>query len=146
MYFSIAAALLFLMNIGLYYFLDNVVFGILNWYNSQSLFLKIILLFGAGSLFTVFLSITQRLSTLLGGLIFNKLPFNWFTMVSTFIIAIGNAIWNIYKLWQIPTHYDFWIVIELLTLSGFIWSLIAIVLPAREQIKEYNRESHYYEN
>ncbi len=141
-YFIIAVILLLLVDIGVYYFLNDFVFTILNWFNGLNIFFKLLILFLGGlTVFIFVLQLTQRISSLIGGTIFDRLPQNLFTIVSTFIISIANAIFNIIWLWRIPSHYDFWIVLELIILSFFLWTLSAIVMPAKEQMKEYKRDS-----
>ncbi len=142
LYFIIAVLILFFLDVGLYYFMNYVVINILNWFNRLNFFWKIfIILCGGVSVFTLLLGLTQRISTLVGGLIFNHLPVNWFTLVSTFIISIGNAIICIVFLWKMPAHFNFWVICELLILSVFIWTLSAITMPAREQMKMYNERN-----
>ncbi len=144
LYLIIAVVLIFLLDLGLEWLLDNVIFSVLDWFNRLTLFFKImLLLIGGGSLFWALLEMTGRISTLLGGLIFNKLPQNLFTVIAPSILAIANAIWYIVILWRIPEHYNFWIVIELIFLSGFIWQLSAIVMPAKEQMKSFGNERNY---
>ena len=144
LYLIIAVALILLLDLGLEWLLNNVIFSILDWFNRLTLFFKILLLLiGGGSLFWGLLEMTGRISTLLGGLIFNKLPQNLFTVIAPFILAIANAIWYIVVLWRIPEHYNFWIVVELILLSVFIWQLSAIVMPAKEQMKSYRNDRDY---
>lgn len=144
LYFIIALVLLFFVDVGIYYFINGVVLDIFNWFNRLSLFFKITLvLIGGTSLFYSLLMLVQRITTILGGFIFNRLPQNLFTVISTFIISIGNAILNIIWVWRIPEHYNFWIICELIILSGFIWSLSAIVMPAKEQMKDYAKQDRY---
>ena len=136
LYFIIAVALIFLLDLGLDWILNNAIFSILNWFNRLSLVFKILLiLIGGLSLFANLLAITGKISTLFGGLIFNKLPQNWFTFIAPMLLSTANAIWYIIVLWKIPEHYNFWIVCELILLSIFIWGLSAIVLPAKTQLE-----------
>ena len=143
LYFIIAMVLLFFVDVGLFYFINDVLINILNWFNRLTLFFKIFILVIGGGLFFALLELVQRFTTLLGGLIFNHLPQNWFTLISTFIISICNAILGIVWLWRIPNNYTFWIVCELIVLSGFIWSFSAITMPAKEQMKAYAKEDRY---
>ena len=143
LYLIIAVILIFLLDLGLEWLLNNVIFSVLDWFNKLTLFFKILLLLiGGGSLFWALLEMTGKISTLLGGLIFNKLPQNLFTVIAPFILAIANAIWYIIILWKIPEHYNFWIVCELIFLSGFVWQLSAIVMPAKEQMKSYRGDRY----
>jgi hypothetical protein len=143
-YVLIAIILLFLVDLGLSYFLTHIVAYVFDWFNGISIFFKLFLiLVGGFSLFAGLLQLTQRVSTILGGLIFNKFPDNPIASAIAMLIAIANAIWNIIWLWRVPFHYNFWVVCELLIMSFFIWSLCAIVLPAREQIEQFKKEDSY---
>ncbi len=144
LYFIIAVILLLLVDLGVYYFLGDFVFTILNWFNGLNIFFKLLILFLGGlTIFIFILQLTQRISSLIGGVIFDRLPQNLFTILSTFIISIANAVLNIIWLWRIPDHFNFWIVLELIILSFFLWTLSAIVMPAKEQMKEYSKERLY---
>jgi len=144
LYLIVAIIFIVILDFGLEWLLENVIFSVLDWFNRLSIFWKIFILFlGGGSLFWALLEMTGRISTLLGGLVFNKLPQNLFTVIAPFILSIANAVWYIIILWKIPEHYSFWIVVELIFLSVFIWQLSAIVMPAKEQMKSYRDERHY---
>ena len=132
-YLIISIIILGILDLGLEWFFDNVIFSVFNWFNHLSIFFKILLIFGGGvSIFYGLMTIIGRLSTLLAGLIFNKLPQNKFTAIAPFVLALANAIWFIVLIWKVPEHYNFWIVVELLMISGFIWGLSSIVLVPDE--------------
>lgn len=138
LYVIIAAILILLVNMGLGWFLNNIALPILNWFNNLNFFFKLfLLLIGGMSLFISLLTLTSKLTTILGGLIFNKLPQNYFTLITSFILAIGNAIWNIYLLWTSDIKFNFWSVCELIILSFFVLSFSAIILPAKDQMSNY---------
>ena len=144
LYLIIAVVLLILLDLGLEWFLNNVIFSVFDWFNRLTFFFKLfLLLIGGASLFWSLVEMTGSLSTLLGGLIFNKLPQNLFTIIAPMILAVANAIWYIIVLWRTPAHYNFWIICELILVSFFIWSLCAIVMPAKEQIKSFRNERNY---
>ena len=118
LYLIVAIIFIVLLDFGLEWLLENVIFSVLDWFNGLNFFWKILILFlGGGSLFWALLEMTGRISTLLGGVVFNKLPQNLFTVIAPFILAIANAVWYIILLWKIPEHYNFWIVCELILLS-----------------------------
>lgn len=143
LYLLVSVVLIFLLDLGLEWLLNNIIFSVLDWFNGLTFFFKILLiLVGGSSLFWALLEMTGRISTLLGGLIFNKLPQNWFTLIAPSILAIANAVWYIIILWKIPEHYNFWIVCELILLSGFILQLSAIVIPAKEQLKSFRNDRY----
>jgi hypothetical protein len=119
-----------LLNIGLAWLFNNVIFDILNWFNKKGLFLKLILLcLGGVSLFYLILQLFSFIPIMLGILAGTFFPFNIFTVVSGAIISISNAIWLTIELWKIPSDYSFWIVIELLILTGFIFSINWAFIP-----------------
>jgi hypothetical protein len=137
----IVLMVLLLMDIGLYYFLHFVVYKIFSPFNGLNFWFKIFILFiGGYFIFTQFLTFTQRVTSLLGGLIFNRVRRNLFTNTLTYIITIANAVYNIIWIWKSPVSYNFWIVCELLIITFFIWSLNYIVLPIKEQLELYNRD------
>lgn len=143
LYLIISIVLISILDIGLAWLLNNVIFSVLNWFNRLNWIFKIlVLLLGGGSLFLALLETTGRISTFLGGLIFNRLPQNLFTIIAPLILAVANAMWYIIAIWKIPEHYNFWIVCELISLSGFIWQLSAIVMPAKEQIRTFRDERY----
>lgn len=145
LYFVLAIIILWTLDMGLMWFFNEVVFDVLDKFNKLSTVLKIIITIVGG--FTISLALLQlisRFTTLLGGLVFNRLPQNKFTIYGSFILSIGNALFCIYKLWIIPEGYNFWIIVELLLLSYFVWTLSAIVMPAKEQIKSFNASDRRY--
>jgi hypothetical protein len=142
-YFIVAIILMLLLDIGVYYLVAYVIIDVFNWFNGIWWFWKVtFIIIGGTSLFIALLNLVSKLSTLVGGVIFNKMPQNYFTQFSTFLLALANAIYNIVWIWRIPPHYNFWIVCEMLLLSVFMWSLMAIVLPLKEQMQA-NNENRY---
>jgi len=136
LYFIMAVIILLILDFALVWLFNNIVFNIFNWFNGINIFWKItVLLIGGWALFGYLLNITSRLTTLIGGLIFDRLPHNLFTSFSTTVLSIANIVFCIVALWKVPEHYSFWIVCELLILSSFIWSLGVIILPAKEQLQ-----------
>jgi len=135
-YLLISIILILLLDLGLEWLYNNVIFSVLDWFNKLSIYLKIIIiLFGGALIFLGLLQATGKISTFLGGMIFNRFPQNIFTKTVPMLLSIANAIYYIIKLWKIPDNYDFWIVVELFFISGFIWQLGSIVIPAKEQVK-----------
>ena len=141
-YFITALVIITIVDIGLYFFLTHIVFRILNWFNDFNWILKLIFLFlGGATIFNLLLDWTSLLAQLLGGIIFNHLPLNWFTLISSMALSVINAVYNIIWLWKIPEHFTFWIICEMILLSGFIWSFCSIVMPLKEQMNSvYNKD------
>jgi len=141
LYVILAIVLLVLLDWGLYFFIRYPVVSILDWFNALGFAWKLFILFvGGGTLFSIFLGFTSRLSTLVGGSIFNTLPQNVFTIYSSFGLSVINTIYNLIWLWRFPKHYGFWIICELIMLSGFIWGLTSIIIPSKVQL-EMRKES-----
>lgn len=144
LYFLLAAVILVLLDIGLLYFFDYLVFPALNWFNAQSLAWKILLLLICSMVFIAFLQVVSRIFTLIGGLVFNLLPQNQFTVYGSMALAFANTIFCLYHLWTHPERYTGWVVIELIILSTFIWSLMYIVFPTKEQMRIFEKEDRKY--
>ena len=121
--------MLLLLDVGLGYFLNNIVFVILDWFNRLNIFFKIfILLVGGGVLLGMLFGLVGGVAKIISHFIFKYFPLNWFTLVSSLVLSITNTIFNIIGLWRIPESYNFWVVIELIMLSLFVWSLNSIVI------------------
>lgn len=144
LYFILTVILLLIMDLGLDWFLKNVLFRLMSWFNHLSFFWKVVLfVLGGGTLLFSFLNLVSKITTLLGGLIFNKFPRNMFNIIAPAILAIANASFFIYTIWSAQEHFNFWIVLELILVSIFIWSLSAIVIPAKAQIERAEGQSTY---
>ncbi len=134
-YLIIALAVLFILDVGLYFFLNELVFPALNWFNHIHWVLKLLVLFFGGvTLFFVIFKILLNAGIKIGELIFDRFPFNLFILVSTILIAIANSIYFIILIWRVPEHYNFWIVIELIYLSIFIYSISSLIVPKKSKI------------
>lgn len=73
---------------------------------------------------------------MVGGIVFDRIHAGRFAINTAVILAYANAVWNTILLWRLPTHYGVWIVIELLLLTGFVWSFCMAVVPMRLQQQE----------
>lgn len=133
----VAILLLWVMDLGLFYLLNNVILDVLNWFNNINWVYKaLIIILGGVSIFIILFQVITVISGLIGGFIFDKLPDNLFTKITTGILALANAGWLILKLWKLPTNYNFWVICELIILSIFIWALCIVVVPLKSQKKE----------
>lgn len=123
---------IFLLDMGLIWFFNNVVFSILNWFNQIGILWKIcLLLFGGYALFKLLLAISTIIAAIIGRLLYKKLPDNTFTAWAALILVFANIIYILYQLWIIPAHYSFWVICELLLLSGFIIALFRAIIPMK---------------
>jgi hypothetical protein len=78
---------LVLLNMGIAWVLNNVVFHLFEWFNHISLFWKLIILFPEGYIVVeVVMRLTSFVTAFLGMLIYAKLPINKFTTKTTVII------------------------------------------------------------
>jgi hypothetical protein len=126
------------MDIGLYFFIFYFSLKILDWFRSLSLLSSLAILCTAGGFFLMIIFLWRKSShALIGGVFFKYLPQNAFTIISTFLLSIANAVLGIFWLWRVPKHYDLMVIFELLVLSLFIWVLCTVAMPAREQLKNY---------
>ena len=133
--------ILSLMDFGLYYFLRFIFFKIFFPFNEFSIIIKIISLIIGGGIGYILLTFIQRTTTILGGFIFEKIGGTEESKLLVYIITIANTIYNIVQICKFPDNYNFWIICELIIISGFIWSLNYIVLPASEQFELYKNKN-----
>ena len=134
LYFICAVIIIFIVDIGLYYFLNEVLFKVFNWFNKLAFVWKIIIIiFGGLAIFVSLVKIVSGLTTFLGGLIFNKLPQNLFTILTSIGMALANAIYFSFRAWKVPVGFNFWVVVELLFVTGLIFSLCFVIMPTKYQ-------------
>jgi hypothetical protein len=134
----VAIIVLFILDIGISSSFNFVLYNVLIPFNGLSFLMKFFLFMIFGYFFfVIFLTIMERIITLFGGLIFSRIKTNENSNLIVYILAIINAIYNIVWICRSPKSYDFWLIIELIIISTFIWSLNKIVLPLEEQ-KEIN--------
>jgi hypothetical protein len=134
----LALSLLFLIDIGLYFFIFYLLPNILTWFEKLDIPLRLFILAVAGGFLLMILFLwTKSSSSLIGGLIFKNSPQNPFTIISTFLLSIANAVLGIFWLWRTPERYNLSTIYLLLVFSLFIWVLCMIAMPSREQLKKY---------
>ena len=134
--------ILYLMNIGLNYFLRFVFINIFIPFNAFHFVYKILALGIGGGIGYVLLTLIQRTTTILGGFIFEKINGTELSQLIVYLITIANTIYNIVRICKVPDTYSFWVVCELIIVSGFLWSLNYIVLPASEQFELYRNQDN----
>ncbi|QEC68745.1 hypothetical protein FRZ67_16060 [Panacibacter ginsenosidivorans] len=129
-YVLVVLFVLSIVNFAFIYLLNGLVLDMFNWFNGQSFIIKLLVLFIGGSLliglmFNVFTGIAAFISEW----IFNFFPKNAFTIWTSLILAVINAFYLMIKLWQTPNEFNFWVVIELIIMTLFVWSLnLALVM------------------
>lgn len=116
-------------------FINNLLFELFDWFNALKIGWKIIILLLGG------ISVTGMLLWGVGliGVIFNLyvfsyFPDNKFTKMSGILLTLINSILLLFTLWQTPTDFNFWIVLELLIISIFILSFSSVVRINRTNI------------
>ena len=133
LYILVLLVVLFIIDAGLVYFLDNVLFVGLSFFNKQHWIIKLICLgFGGYAILEAILAFLTGMSRVIGYYVFKWFPVNDSIVVVAYALAIINSICIIVMVWRVPKHYNFWIVVELLMISGFIWGLSSIVLVPDE--------------
>ena len=133
LYVFVLIGLFVLIDLGFVWLLNNVVFNLFNWFNHLSFLWKIfVLIVGGGTLLILMFQVCSGISNIIAFLIFRHIPTNLFTLTAGLLIALGNAVFLIIKLWQVPTKYNFWIIIELLLLSFVAFSFVAIARTKKE--------------
>jgi hypothetical protein len=140
-YLMVVVLVLGALDLTLLLLFDYAIFPLLDWFNGIHWVWKIILfLVGALAMVMSLLQALQRALSLLGGKMFDNLPANGYVKRGGELLAMVNAVITLIILWRQPAHYNFWVVIELIVLSVFIWTLISIVMPTKVQIEMFNAE------
>lgn len=133
-YLLLVIVILSLINMGLWLLFDSIIFNALDWFNSLHWAIKIVsILFGAYAIFSAFLSLCNGISQVIGYLIFKWFPLNNFTTLTALILSLLNSGYNIVKLWRAAPYYGFWMVLELILLSVFVWELSSIVIIKKDK-------------
>lgn len=133
LYILVLLVVLFIIDAGLVYFLNNVLFVGLNWFNKQHWAIKLVtLFFGGYAILTATMSLLTGMSRVIGYYVFKLFSVTDIIVVVAYVLAIINSICMIVMVWRVPEHYNFWVVVELLMISGFIWGLSSIVLVPDE--------------
>lgn len=123
-YVIMLTVLLLLINAGFSWLFNNVLSDMFNWFNERSLLLKIILLvIGATIIVKLVLSLLTVIAASLNIFVLSKFPTNTFTEWASILLVWASAIYTTIVLWKLPDGYDFWIVIELLFLTYFIFGI-----------------------
>lgn len=126
--------MLLITNIGIFFLFEKVVFNIFEWFNNLRLIPKILLFLLIGFILISALQLVFKIPQVIGGIIFNYLPSNWFTIISSLLLSLANIIMNMYWLWKQCVNYNFWSITELILLSLLIIGLnIMIVIPLKYQ-------------
>lgn len=135
MYLLLVIGLLFLLDLGLEYFFNNYLFGWLDWFNIKKLWFKIIFGFIGGIAILAFaFSVANVIAAILSNLVLSWFPITVFNLIGSMILSLVNSIICIVTLWKMPEHYNFWIVLELIILSVFIYSINSIIILRKEKI------------
>jgi hypothetical protein len=128
-FFLALLILVILINIGLLYLSNNVVFNVLNWFNGLSFFWEMVILpLGGGILFAFIFYLFTAIGSLIKIGLFYFLPANSFTGVSAFVLAVLNIVFDCYHLWKSASYFNFLVVIELIVLSFMVVAINFTIL------------------
>lgn len=128
---------LFLINMGFAWVVNHILLNFFDWFNGISLFWKLALLFLGGFIVVELIAVLSSLiAGFLGAILYRKLPVNKFTTSSAGLLVLAGFIWTLYDVWTFPSHFTFWIVIELLVISGFAYGLYYMVFVTSQKATE----------
>jgi hypothetical protein len=128
---------LMLMNISLVWFLNNILFEMLDWFFGLRLWIQILaLVFGGFLVFRVAVTVYEVLVRISVGIVFSFFPANWFTVAISIVFCLLNAGSLIYTFWSLITEWSFGRVIAFIIVSGFILSLHTAFIPTGGQKEE----------
>lgn len=135
-YTFILLILFVLIDIGFIWLLNNIILDLFNWFNQLSILWKLfILVVGGGTVLGLCFYACSFIANLCGYLIFKHFPTNGYTLIIGTIIGISNIVFLVIKLWQLPTHFNFWVIVELLFLS-FVAVSFATVARTKKEYEE----------
>ena len=145
LYVFALAGCLFLLDIGLEWFLNDVLFGLLDWFNRLGLILKILLFAvgGVGLLYLLF-GVFSLAAAFINELVLQWFPVNLFTVTVSVILVLCNAVLGIIELWRMPEAFGFWIVLELLLLSYFVFHVNWMLVLRMDKVPsiDIRKEAH----
>jgi len=137
LHFVATIVFLFLINLGFAWVVNHILLGLFDWFNGLSFFWKLTLLFFGGFIVVQLITaLSNLIAGFLGVLLYSKLPVNQFTAFSAGILVLCGFIWTMYDLWSFPTHFSFWIVVELLVVSGFAYGLYYTIYITTQKAAE----------
>lgn len=144
LYFILAVVVLLLLDLGFDYMCQYAAIPFFDWFNGLKTWIKVLsLIFGGVTLVAGVLNLPTALGSLLFMYIFSKLPTNGFTLWSAIVLSWANIIWNLFIIWNYPSNFSFWVVVEMLILSAIAWSFSCAVIPVEEQKEELKKRRNY---
>ncbi len=143
LYFVLAIVVLLLLDFGFDYLIKRWLLPFFDWFNGLKTWVKIIsLFFGGAAIASLVMKLPSVIASMLFMFMFSKLPTNGFTVVSSIALSWLNIIWWLYVIWWVlPSHYNFWIVIELLVLTSIAWIISCSVIPIKDEEETIIRKS-----
>ena len=109
--------------------LDHFGFAVINWFNSISIFWKIVIIFlGGGALFFGIMALFVNLSAIVNRFFFQLFPHNHFVHISSIIIFVANTLFGIKVLWDSFPSFSFWLVLNFILFLGFVLMFNSILL------------------
>ena len=120
---------LFVINYLLGLLLDHVIFKALEWFNSQSTFVIIlIMLLGGFMIFMTLLQVSGIVSGIMGAFLGKYFIQNGVVLVISMLLIFLNTGYTIYQLWYLFPDFNFLLGLEFFILCIYIftinWSLL----------------------
>jgi hypothetical protein len=134
---KILVSLLYVMLLGLtllvfdYFFglfMHHLMFKMLTWFNNQWLFLKLSILLVFAGICTFIFDALGIAAFFIGIGISYICPKNRFTVSASYILVIANVCLTLFILWRAMPAIQFWLVVELLVISVYVWLFNAVFL------------------
>jgi len=147
-YIIVLLVLGLLLNLGLGWLIDECVIPLINWYNHLAIVWEVLLfIIGGYMVFQLMLGTVKMVTNVIFILVFNRLPENNFTVITSFLIYLTNLSWLTYHLWEITPKFSFLIVLEFLVLFVFIASATSVLMPwyLKEKLRKQKQEQEMEE-
>lgn len=132
LYMIVAPIFNLLIYFSIFWFLENVVIDLLNWFNLLNLWIKIISIFlGIGIFFGLILNLGNIFINLVNILIWKIFPINIFTQIIAFLLAIYNIVYLIWGFKKLVPYWNFWYKIEFIIIVFLIISINSVLVPMK---------------
>ena len=138
-YLCIVIGFLFLFNLALTYFLNDLVFNMLDWFNGRVWWFKILLLcFGGFTIFILIWGLFGAIASIITSFSLSFFQLNPFVLIVSMLLSYASSVYGIIGLWKAAPHIDLWVILELLLMSALIFRInTLIVTPHKEKSSLY---------
>ena len=138
LYMIVAPIFNLLIYFSIFWFLENAVIDLLNWFNLLNLWIKIISIFFGISIFVgLILNLGSIFINLVNLLIWKIFPVNIFTQIIAFLLAIYNVVYLIWGFKKLVPYWNFWYKIEFIIIVILIILINSVLIPKKSYYNQF---------